>query len=1470
MNQMTSPLAIAARTENEQRTYDPFVAREDYWGALTDAVQLQPWYQGVERFLEPDYTNDPYYNPFRDSDLTGYEDYASEFYGAGSQLETETIMGRIDRNLERRRNIEQLGLTSVLLSEFANPVNYIPLPGLAAANAAKGAAKGAKLFTGAIAAEEAVRQGLDPTATAEESISAVAMAGVIGGVLGGAVGAWTGRQNAADKLNLVAAEYEAEMDTSALGRVAGDSFEEAQPRFTGAGTFEAKPSQVETVGVASALGLEKLTLQATVWGRAHLSGIRSLGDFADALLGDFGLLQNKNKVGVATQQSVTLAAGKWRGAAGDVVRDLEQVYTKYLAQGGEGGARVADISPAVLGAKVQRVAGQTPSGRMSDKDFMEAVFRAHRSDRIETDDEFVKEGVAVVRKFFDRARDEGLETGLLRSSEGWKKKVEAQFRRAKAFQERVDELKAKDELTTNEQLHLMKLEEAQDHILNKMQRQLLTRLDPEEDGLEGFWREWESREAEIRAGWREKAKSIRDQGKARRVGSKDSLEYLEKEIEKTRQLVAYFDRLEVERGLTDKQRRYRDDLQDMLDQYDGLAKDDGIEGSGAAVPAQLTQGDVTEPLDWLVSNAETPGHRELARFLSDQLSGTNTKMKFVDDMRDLPTKWQNLTGARNLGAYVMTGGNFSPTLYLNRLSGKKEWDEETLLHEALHAMVATKVNRLTKVHLSKAASDADKTALTDGLAQLEALRADVQKQLPKWASATDNVDELVAWGFTNPDFRRALDGVRWTESTSKKISDAQEATGLAGFIDRVLAAIGFAPIFRKEAVRIQVENRTVSALQVLDDQGKVVIDTLAGLPARSATRDGGDGAVLPIDWSDETVFLSGKQKRFLADLEDRLAGKKIIEDADFHPKNEKFYLPRYWLIDKVTEGEQDLKKILFDWFKENPLEGASLTPDRIQARVDKAYDKIVGAAREEDQQVFSPKGMGSSFLNHRGIDIPNELVADFIETDVSVLARVYGQRFGIMNEITRSMGDTSAQDAIDDVLIQSALEVKAPDVETGLANLAEVQRQAELIRDKATGRIYDTSEEAVAARKRAQHIKAYGILSAMGTAVVSSLTEPARAMMIHGFSRSFAGSLEALTNKAEWQALKGELRTATGEGADSVLSTGINRFINDGGPAGAASRSNLGKALQRATDFAYGPYFKLNLLSPFTDLMKNYNSVLGAKFMYEDITGELTDDVIERLASVGLKQSDIAAIRAETAPRKENGVLRFNFDNWSDQGVASRFTAAVAATTRRAIVTPSQADLPEFVRGFIGGREMPLVTLPFQFMSWGMGAVNKIMLSGLQGRDQNALAGAASLFALGWMVEWLKTDDYIFNNMSLQEKATRAFDRSGLVGVFADVPTMVETATLGNVGLRPLLGMDPYVRNPDWFDAAGELGGPAAGKVADMVRLLNGETEPSDITGVIRRSLPLNNILYWKDLFRALEGEVGSALDGDEGVYEVE
>ena len=618
---------------------------------------------------------------------------------------------------------------------------------------------------------------------------------------------------------------------------------------------------------------------------------------------------------------------------------------------------------------------------------------------------------------------------------------------------------------------------------------------------------------------------------------------------------------------------------------------------------------------------------------------------------------------------------------------------------------------------------------------------------------------------------------------------------------------------------------------------------------------------------DPMDLLTQRQLDYLDLIDRKLAG--IYDELSASPKNEKFYLPRFWQVDEVLSdvqlGEKSkLRKILRDWYTDNPLPGTRIDPDSINARVEKSIEKIVGLAELGEMQLKAPKGKGASFLKSRDIDIPNELVADFIETDLERLMRTYGDRFGMIQEYTVKFGDTTMDDAINDVLLAALEDIEVKNVGEAMQFVDSLQKNLEQVRDIGTGNIYSTDAKMMNRRKVSGWLRGYGTITALGGAGLSSLTEIPRAMMVHGFGRVFSATLEkTFGNPDLYKSVSKKLASQTMQGMEVYNSGALQRFAQSGGPTGG-STSRTGRAAQKMTDFANGPFQIMSGLAPFTDWAKGFSQFMTHNFFLEDIVkianGKGSDKMIADFASYGLSRSDIAKI-AQMPLEKEGSIYLANMESWPDEALALRYASAVNGMTRRIIPTASKQDLPLIAQGFIKGREFPLLTLPFQFMAYGFAANNKVLTSALQGRDKSAFLGMASMIGAGYAVASLKAhisgSSWYWDQANATERMVRAVDQSGIAGIYSEIPTLVEAATLGEVGIRPALGLEPYSKAEDYVEALGDVAGPAPSKIMDlMLTITDDDASASQVGGAIRRSLPFNNLFYLNALFKAAQKKI--------------
>lgn len=121
-----------------------------------------------------------------------------------------------------------------------------------------------------------------------------------------------------------------------------------------------------------------------------------------------------------------------------------------------------------------------------------------------------------------------------------------------------------------------------------------------------------------------------------------------------------------------------------------------------------------------------------------------------------------------------------------KMDGAQAPGLEVVLHEMLHAATARALDTARRDRQAN-------PALTEVADRLESLRQDIATAAvgrPEFANATRNVDELISWGMTNPDFQQFLDGIQ----SSQFAADRQGVRGRLGslfkqFANTVLRAV---------------------------------------------------------------------------------------------------------------------------------------------------------------------------------------------------------------------------------------------------------------------------------------------------------------------------------------------------------------------------------------------------------------------------------------------------------------------------------------------------------------------------------------------------------------------------------------------------------------------------------------------------------------------------------------------------------
>jgi hypothetical protein len=263
-----------------------------------------------------------------------------------------------------------------------------------------------------------------------------------------------------------------------------------------------------------------------------------------------------------------------------------------------------------------------------------------------------------------------------------------------------------------------------------------------------------------------------------------------------------------------------------------------------------------------------------------------------------------------------------------------------------------------------------------------------------------------------------------------------------------------------------------------------------------------------------------------------------------------------------------------------------------------------------------------------------------------------------------------------------------------------------------------------------------------------------------------------------------------------------------------------------------------------------------------------------RLAALGIRTRDAVLLSQMPVEFGARGKLILPaVDAWKGLGHDGRqareaLLTAIHAEARRTIITPSIGDRSTILngvwtrRGQVAGQS-DLMTIPMQFLSYGLGAHNKLLTAALQGRDRSTVLGIFYLIMGGLMANWLKTDKQTWRNKDYDQIIADAVDSAGIGGFwFGDLNRQIEKVSNNRFGVRPLLGIDPAFKRGDTEALISGLGS-APSHFWDLSRAFwDPSISASQRAQIIRKGIPYNNIVWWDALFDSMASGIGGAFEG--------
>ena len=569
---------------------------------------------------------------------------------------------------------------------------------------------------------------------------------------------------------------------------------------------------------------------------------------------------------------------------------------------------------------------------------------------------------------------------------------------------------------------------------------------------------------------------------------------------------------------------------------------------------------------------------------------------------------------------------------------------------------------------------------------------------------------------------------------------------------------------------------------------------------------------------------------------------------------------------------------------------ASTNPQAIDDRAEEFIDIIMQEAEPADLKVFR-ESHRPTFGRHRQLNIPNSFllrdgpngngVADFIETNYVMNLKMYNDRMAPAIEMSRRFArpidgvnwSQGFNEAVENARVAERKSFKGSDAQF-LNHWAPIERDLNELKLRVTNRVFKDPNRWD--NRVATVLRDWSHVTFMGMSALPAIQEFGTLIMRHGLSKTFNAAFHDL-DSAVGQVAKASI--AEGKRAGAIMDIHMGTALSGFGETGfdAATTSGLEYHLKTFAN----KYFLLNGLAPMTAHLKQLDLSVRVPDLLEKIihVGEdvATEAELEHLARFGISKAD-AKLMSEQPIDELDGAFLANTDTWGDEDLVRKFRAAVRQGNENTILAATAADKPAINDGVIYLRknrgmdkyakslgleevgdyyraQSGLLSLPFTFWNYAIAATNKILIAGLDEPSSQKLGGIAAIVGLGYMVAQIKTDPNIWENMSTEQRMTRAIDQSGVVGVLSQYTNLLQGTAIGLTGQNPF-PFDP--RNgyePSLTDAAFNIAGAGPSVARNAVQGI--------VEGDINKfswALPMRNHIGLKGLF-------DSAVDGMERKY---
>lgn len=532
--------------------------------------------------------------------------------------------------------------------------------------------------------------------------------------------------------------------------------------------------------------------------------------------------------------------------------------------------------------------------------------------------------------------------------------------------------------------------------------------------------------------------------------------------------------------------------------------------------------------------------------------------------------------------------------------------------------------------------------------------------------------------------------------------------------------------------------------------------------------------------------------------------------------------------------------------------------EELEAAADDIINKIIGAPAGIVPGELLPDGLTkhAGFTKARTLNIPDERIKDFLESDVNYVMENYIRQVAPEIELTKRFGrvDMDGQiKAITEDYNRLISEAATPKERAKLEKRREADlRDIRAMRDRLLGTYGAPKDPAsffIRAGRVARHVN---FLRLLGGMTISSLPDMARPIMQHGLRSALKPLGKMMTDISKMRIAKADLREM-GIGLEYALSSRSKVIADLNDPY---SRRTF---MERGLEWSSQKFGNFTLMNQYTDTMKMWSGLITQSKVLnaaKAVAGgkKLSKKEITKLAHIGIDESMLHRIAEQYSRHGEDldGLLTGHSHMWDDRVVREAFQSAILKDVRTTVITPGIGDTPLMMSSELG-------KIVMQFKTFFFATHNRALVSGIQSGDASFYYGALLQVGLGSLVYVLKS------MMAGREINTdpanlvkEGLDWSGMMGWLGEPNNVLENLSGGTYGMSAMFGGPPASRYQS-RNGIGALLGPTFDLGGDIKNItagvLNGEFDDREVRSV-RKLLPFQNLFYLAPLLNQIEEQM--------------